>query len=648
MVKRLVPLVLLAAVSCGDDSAAGGGVAPGDPGLAPNPKWITFRCVTPGCDTTETIRVDVLGARRLAVKRIVLDDDSRDDFEIVPDRRAPFIVGVEESFSISVRHLPHARSPRESAKLVVTYGDASDREEEGRVPPTDLEIPLIRRVVGEAKVRADPDRLVFGSVRPGDEKTLPLVLHNEGTGNVPLAVLEVLSDVEEIAVTELPVGAALPGTPLEVPVTFTPRREAYVEGKLLVTTADPELPPVEISVAGTSIVAPTLSFEPADGLDFGPIPRGMFDELVFTLVNEGGGPVDVTSIATSGSYPGLTVRVDSGEPPFTLEPLGRVDVTVALDAQVAGEVTERIAVASNGSFFPLDVPVRALVTEPDVVVSPIELDYGAVPRGWTKEMVVDVQNTGYGELEIQRLDMVLGSSDLFQLTEIPTLPARLARGERLPVRVEFRSEGEATFNGRLAVETNDPDSPFVEVSLTATGANCDAACSIPFATPTCAGGACAIASCDQGRFDADGDVTNGCECQDPNQDPGGFCAEAAFVGSLSDEGANANFSGVVPTADDVDFVRMHGKDDSQLWGEQFDVRIRLDSADPSVTMCVYRHDTANHVSECFLENETCGIRSYSRDGDYGSEDGADFVIKVYRPAGSPGSCASYTLSMSNG
>ena len=65
-------------------------------------------------------------------------------------------------------------------------------------------------------------------------------------------------------------------------------------------------------------------------------------------------------------------------------------------------------------------------------------------------------------------------------------------------------------------------------------------------------------------------------------------------------------------------------------------------------MCVYRHDTANHVSECFLENETCGIRSYSRDGDYGSEDGADFVIKVYRPAGSPGSCASYTLSMSNG
>ncbi|MFT3775809.1 MAG: DNRLRE domain-containing protein [Minicystis sp.] len=40
---------------------------------------------------------------------------------------------------------------------------------------------------------------------------------------------------------------------------------------------------------------------------------------------------------------------------------------------------------------------------------------------------------------------------------------------------------------------------------------CGVACSVPHATPVCNGGACALAACDPGYYDCDGDPQNGCE-----------------------------------------------------------------------------------------------------------------------------------------
>lgn len=649
----MLPLVLLAlalaACDSGDDAAANAGPPPGDPGLEPSPRWLTYRCVTPGCDESQAMRFTVTGDRRLAVKRVVLDEDERTDFviELPNGRRPPFILGVEEFFEVTIRHQPTTTSPREGATLIVTYGDASDNEEAGRVEPTDLTIPLVRRVVGEPTIRPDPARLVFGAVAPGAKSTETIALWNDGSGNAALAIAEVLSDVPEITVETLPVVAALPGESLDLPITFAPRREAYVAGKLLVRATDPGLQPVEIEVAGTSIVAPSLAFEPLEGLDFGEVAKGTFVEKKLRLVNQGGGAVMVNTVTTAGTYPGVHLP---GDPPlpFPVDALGEAELTVTLDATTPGPIAEQLSITSNGSFFPLVVPVIGLVTEPNVVVDPTTLDFGTVPRGWNARQTIEIHNEGWGTLEVTNLSMVLGSSELFAIAELPTLPARLERGDRLPVQLEFRAQGEAAFSARLAVETDDPDEPFLEVTMTGQGANCDAACTIPFATPQCLGGECSIASCDAGRYDADGEVTNGCECLDPSADPGSFCAEGVFLGSLSDDGGRANHTGAIPTADDVDFIRFHGKDDSQFWGDEYDVRIQLDTSDPTISMCVYRHDAAAHQPECVLENEQCGIRSYSRGGDSISEDGADYTVKIFRQPNAASSCSSYTLSVSNG
>ncbi|CAN0435867.1 unnamed protein product, partial [Discosporangium mesarthrocarpum] len=44
---------------------------PPPPGIEAEPRWLTFTCVEPGCDTTLEATIDVVGPRAVAIKRIV-------------------------------------------------------------------------------------------------------------------------------------------------------------------------------------------------------------------------------------------------------------------------------------------------------------------------------------------------------------------------------------------------------------------------------------------------------------------------------------------------------------------------------------------------------------------------------------------------
>jgi hypothetical protein len=75
----------------------------------------------------------------------------------------------------------------------------------------------------------------------------------------------------------------------------------------------------------------------------------------------------------------------------------------------------------------------------------------------------------------------------------------------------------------------------------------------------------------------------------------------------------------------------------------------LSSSDPGIGFCIYRNQAGSHQTDCFYNNEVCpGSRSYDRDGSGGSEDGADFIIKVTRTASTAPTCTPYTLFISNG
>ena len=193
--RHLALLLLRSPVAlgaCCTSGAAGSARSARPPGLRPVPEQLAFTCVTPGCDTSETVQVDVVGQRRVAIKRILLEGDAADDFELAPTEQPPFIVGANSNFIIEVRYAPKGAPAPGSVAILVTYTDASPEESDDRLEAGELVIPLVRRLVGEPVLdRRALVALSFGVVTPGESAQLPLAVKNEGFGNVALELSEV-------------------------------------------------------------------------------------------------------------------------------------------------------------------------------------------------------------------------------------------------------------------------------------------------------------------------------------------------------------------------------------------------------------------------------------------------------------------------
>jgi hypothetical protein len=406
---------------------------------------------------------------------------------------------------------------------------------------------------------------------------------------------------------------------------------------------------VRVALEGTSHAAAHLVVEAEAGaLELGEVPRGTTSVTTLRLANLGGRPLTLARVTVADALHVLSARLRGAPAPRQLQPLERAELELVLAAGTPGVLDAAVEVDSDDPARPrLRLRVTGVVTQPLLLATPAALSFGVVPVGWVVSRPLKLLNAGYGVLGVKRVTLVGGSATLFTLQGVPALPRTLERGQALGLEVQFVSRNQAPFTGSVAVETDLVASPVLEVPLQATGASCAAGCPLANATPSCAGGACAVDACDPGWYDTDGVAGNGCECRDPNGDPPGFCGSGVDEGALPDTGASATHTGVLPSPGDVDWLRFFAEDLSQLFSEGWHVQVRLASSDPTLRMCVYRHDTPAPTSACFETNEVC-TRTFSRVGTWGTDDGAEFYVKVFRAPGAAPTCVPYTVTVSNG
>lgn len=642
----------LVMAGCGDGGVTALQYAPPEPGLRAEPKWLTFLCSRPGCTTTKTATIAVLGDRAVALKRVVMSDPEHPDFILQPVQ-TPVVLQPDASLPVTVTHDPSGQLDLGDPFIRVTFTDASPVEEEGRIAAGELEIPLVIRRVGEARLVVSPETIQFGALPPGGTRTATLTLTNTGFGNVGLVISEATPEPStDIFIDRLP-SALGPGESADLFVTWSPSTEAFLQGQLTLLPAGASSMPVAVPMLGTSLQSAKIHVTPREAVDFGEVPVGQTSTREINITNRGGQDLELGAVTLRRIPAGADFQVvwPDGGAVDRLGPLGTATVQLRLNANGPARVDAWVDIESaDPQRSTVTLPLRAVLAKPELAIDPLTLDFGAVPQGWTKLLPVEVSNSGFGELVFQNAGLVLGTSELFTIRNVPEFPVRLARQERLAFEIEFRSEAAASFSGTLALETNDPEAPFFEVPLSARGASCEEGCPIRNGTPDCSEGICQVGACDRNWHDADGDPASGCECQepDPRGDVGQFCADATYLGSLKDSGQSASITGIIPNEGDIDTIRFHAKDDGQFLGDDFRVRIELGSSDPNIAMCVYRHPTASHTSECFLENEACGLRVYTRGGAFAREDGADFVIRVFRQPGTAPTCTSYTIFARNG
>jgi hypothetical protein len=168
--------------------------------------------------------------------------------------------------------------------------------------------------------------------------------------------------------------------------------------------------------------------------------------------------------------------------------------------------------------------------------------------------------------------------------------------------------------------------------------------SVAHGKTACAGG-CIIDSCDSEFFDMDSMYANGCECQsDDSEAPGQVCADATFVGSLSDAGQSKTMQGKLVPENDADWYMFTAFNDGGVPDdEHFIVRILM-TQNPGFKyrMEVYDGSCGGASQICiqstqFLSTVTPPVgESHS------------YYVRVGYASGGDVGCMPYVLEFSNG
>jgi len=345
-------------------------------------------------------------------------------------------------------------------------------------------------------------------------------------------------------------------------------------------------------------------------------------------------------------------------PPATaagpIAPFGTAALTITYAPASVGDHEATLTLSTNDPSSPdLAVAFRGRGVHPGLAVSPVSVDYGRVVLGWTRGPTsIEARNDGFGPLRIERVFMAPGSSAEFELRGVPTLPATLEGGERVVLEVLYVASSLSTVQGRLVLESDDPEHPRIEVPISGEGVSCEIGCAMAHATPRCDRGVCEIASCEAGYYDTDAHAATGCECAIERPEPSRFCAEATFLGSLVDDnGDRRTVIGQLHHSGDVDWYSFFAVDSggiNELFGDDFHVRINF-SGPPGYKICVFRARRGAHEDVCPAgSDQACsGTLSYDDDGSYGRDDSADYFIKVWTDQPQT-TCQPYTLSVRNG
>jgi hypothetical protein len=216
-----------------------------------------------------------------------------------------------------------------------------------------------------------------------------------------------------------------------------------------------------IDLPGGGSAAPDIAVSPPLH-DYGSVAVGTNQTHSFEVRNDGTTNLDVSSTTLVGSDPGEFV-IASGGGSFTLAPGVTRDVFVRFEPSSAGSKNASLRFTSNDpNEDPLDVDLSGDGVEPDIGISPISYDYGAVDVGSSAGHTFEVRNDGGADLEVSSTAIV-GASD-FSIAS-GSGAYTLAPGETRDVVVLFEPSDSGPRNATLRLASDDPDEDPLDVAL---------------------------------------------------------------------------------------------------------------------------------------------------------------------------------------
>ncbi|HXM17886.1 MAG TPA: choice-of-anchor D domain-containing protein [Candidatus Tumulicola sp.] len=322
---------------------------------------------------------------------------------------------------------------------------------------------------GGPQVTVNPLALVFGAVKVNTLQSLMFTIHNAGGGNLNINNLH-SSDPRFTFSPGGPFNLAGGGNQV-VTITFKPTAEAPFSGNLIFSTNDLAHPTVTVPLSGVGGL-PHISVSPLN-LDLGSVAVCLSGSLPVNIKNTGAVPLTVSSVTTSGppfsAAPGnLVVNAGATAPvtaKFTPSAIGPAAGTLTITSD--DQTNPAVNVALNGTGLPTPPPA--------IAVSPNPINFGATPVQFYIGRRITIANTS----PCQSLFVTLTSNGApFFVTDVdPTTlpPASLTVSGSVPANaskrfvVVFAPTVLGASNGTLAITSNDPINPKVNVPLSGMG-----------------------------------------------------------------------------------------------------------------------------------------------------------------------------------
>lgn len=215
---------------------------------------------------------------------------------------------------------------------------------------------------------------------------------------------------------------------------------------------------------------PNIAVSPLD-LNFGVVFVGDSSALTTQIDNTGTADLTVSGVATSGGT-SAEFSISAPATPFTVAAGGSQTVTVTYAPVDPGTDSGALEITSDDPDEPtVSVTLSGtgeLAPVADINLDPSSLDFGTVTVGNTSTLTSQIQNLGTADLEVTAIGPTGGTSAEFSVSA-PATPFTIAVGGSQAISVTYAPTDATTDTGAIAIDSNDPDEPTVELALSGTG-----------------------------------------------------------------------------------------------------------------------------------------------------------------------------------
>jgi hypothetical protein len=263
-----------------------------------------------------------------------------------------------------------------------------------------------------------------------------------------------------------------PNGTVNVEVVYTPSDVGSDSGILMVVSDSPNEQDFPVSLLGEGVAPPNdcdIVLAPVQH-DFGIVTVGETAIQTFDLQNQGTTTDCIVDAVKIGPASSSDFSVETVATPLTIGPMEFFQVSVTYMPAEVGDDVGTLNVDSNA----INSPASAILSgsgegvqppmEPNISVSPLNIDFSAVMIGNSANIMATVSNDGNADLTISEVILPIGSEFAYEFT-----PITLAPGASTDIKVIFTPTSEGSITDTLSISSDDPDEPVVPVNLSGVG-----------------------------------------------------------------------------------------------------------------------------------------------------------------------------------